>query len=349
VNDRQALQAALDAAVIAGAKDGSSNWEATAAAAFDGVMPARAGTGRTASFSSPSANTFRGTASASVPATFMNLVGVRTIQVSVTSEVQTKAGDTSCLVALDAGQTKTHSGLTFNGAPSVGLSGCTIRSNSSIDCHGHSTGALASIAVGSVSGCSNPQNGSDAFQDIYAPIKTGILTTKCSAYPGAIWVPGITPPYPAVITVNQPGYTEYHVCGTLTLSGTGTLGSGSSDTVIVVENGSLVLGSNADITTSRTAIVLTGNNTVASSIKFPNGKGQAAALTVSPPTGSANPWRGVSIYQDPSLTYQVDNDWGPGAILNFDGVVYLPNSDVTIHGSSSAITPQCVKIVSSRR
>jgi hypothetical protein len=150
-----------------------------------------------------------------------------------------------------------------------------------------------------------------------------------------------------VITVNKGSYTEYHVCGDLTLSGSGALtgAAPASDAVIIIENGKLIMGNSASIQANRVTFVLTGDNTKASSITFPNGNGHAATLSLSPSTGSGNPWRGVSIYQDPSLTNAVDDDWGPGATLNIDGLVYLPRVNVTIHGNPSSNSPSCAKLV----
>ena len=85
-----------------------------------------------------------------------------------------------------------------------------------------------------------------------------------------------------------------------------------------------------------TTLMLSGNNSYASSINFPNGKGHAAALSLSPPTSSSDPWQGVSLYQDPALTNNVNDDWGPGATFNVDGVVYLPNADLVMHGSGAS-------------
>ena len=134
-------------------------------------------------------------------------------------------------------------------------------------------------------------------------------------------VPRNNPPSGSgVISVVQNGYTEYHICGTLTLSGTGSFAP-NTDAIIVIENGSLVLSNNANVSLARSSIVLTGNNTAASNIQFPNGNGHAAALSMSPPTASNDPWQGVAMYQDPSLTNSVDDSWGPGATLNMDGLV----------------------------
>src|SRR6185503_4845670 len=70
----------------------------------------------------------------------------------------------------------------------------------------------------------------------------------------------------------------------------------------------------------------------------------AATLSLSPPTDPSNPWRGVSLYQDPVLTKSVDDTWAPGATFNADGVVYLPNANVVIHGNSESTDTQCTKI-----
>jgi hypothetical protein len=152
------------------------------------------------------------------------------------------------------------------------------------------------------------------------------------------------------VTVQLADRIEYHVCGSLTLSGTGSL-TGSSpalDTIIVIENGSLTLASNANISATRTAIVLTGNNSVSSTIDFPNGNGHSASLTLSPPTASTNPWAGISLYQDPSLTFRVDSSWGPGATFAADGVVYMPNASLSLGGNASSASTGCTKIVANQ-
>jgi hypothetical protein len=92
-------------------------------------------------------------------------------------------------------------------------------------------------------------------------------------------------------------------------------------------------------------LVLTGNNKSASQITFPNGNGKAATLTLSPPTDPHTPWHGISVYQDPILTFQVSENWGPGAKINLEGVMYLPRADVTIRGVQSTTTPTCSKMV----
>jgi hypothetical protein len=137
------------------------------------------------------------------------------------------------------------------------------------------------------------------------------------------------------------------VCGDLTLNGNGYLtgSSPASDVVIVIENGSLIIEDSAVINTARTAFVLTGNNSHAAKVSFPNGNGKTAKLSLSPPTSSSNPWQSVAIYLDPRLTTNVDNTWGPGAEFNADGLVYLGNSNVVTDGNTASNNSKCTKFV----
>ena len=340
--ERASLQSALDRAVLAGAKDGSEAWTNVALKVFSSYASSVSGSVGTPVFSK-SGNAYVGAVTESVPTTLMNVVGVQSIDVTVRATAASKMKpDNSCILTFDTGQAKSHSGMTFNGAPNVSLTGCSLRSNTSITCNGHSTNAQASIAAGTASGCSNPQSGA-VVPDVWAALATNI-NALCSAWPGATWSTSTAPTSPKMITVQKGSYTEYHVCGDLTLSGSGSLSGlpGNSDSIIVIENGSLIMAANASITLNRTAIVLTGDNSKPSKIDFPNGNGKAATLTVSPVEGS--PWKGVSIYQDPKLT-DVAQDFGPGATLNFDGLVYLPKAEVTMSGNAGGWNPACSKLV----
>ena len=115
--------------------------------------------------------------------------------------------------------------------------------------------------------------------------------------------------------------------------------------MIVIENGNLVLANNAVVNTVRTAIVMTAIGTSAGVIDFPNGNGQSATLSLSPPLNPADPWQGVALYQNPNLTTPVASKWGPGATLNADGVVYLPYADITASGIAASSNYKCTKIV----
>jgi hypothetical protein len=148
-----------------------------------------------------------------------------------------------------------------------------------------------------------------------------------------------------MITVAKSGYTEYHICGNLTLSGNGTMAglTTSADSVIIVENGSLSVANNANITAPQTTFVLAGSNSGNHAVTFPNGNGKSGTLSIEPSKSSANPWKGVALYQDPKLTANVDMTWGPGANLKADGLIYFPNSNFTMNGNGLSNNTRCTK------
>ena len=344
-NVRDHLQDSLDAAVLAGARDKSANWRTTALGVFNANAVLAGIDVPAPSFQSDGDGTVTGSLSLTVPTVLVRVLGIRSMDVEVTARGFVKEiQDNSCLLTLDTGSDLENNGVVLNGAPKINFSRCTLRSNTSLRCNGHGGGAVKSIAAGSASGCNNPEGNAAVVPDIYAQRASNITRHCGQARPGATWQPGSVPP--GAITISRGGYVEHHICGDLTLSGTGHLtgAAPANDTVIVVENGSLILAGNADISTTRVAIVLTGSGDHPSSIQFPNGNGKAASLSLSPPTMPGNPWRGISLFQDPALT-DVDNDWGPGATFNPDGIVYLPKSNIVTKGNSGSELSSCAKVI----
>ncbi len=333
-------QAALDAAVLVGARDGSEAWAGKATGAYNAVYGPNA---PTPTFARGDGGSYVGTASTAVPTTLTSVIGVSEITTSAraSATVDQAAWADACILTLGAGVASEVS-LRMNGAPRLDLSGCAIRSNTSMTCNGHDGDPALAIAAGTVNKCGNARSGASAAVDAYDALKANI-TTSCTGKPGATWTAGANPPASVTRTARD-GYDEYRVCGTLTLSGSGRLVSGR-DAVIVIENGSLVMDDRAVVDASRVAFVLTGDGASPSVVEFPKGNGKAATLTLSPPSGAANPWRGISIYQDPKLVTAVDSTWGPGTTINVDGVIYLPKADLELHGNSGSPEPSCAKIV----
>jgi Putative Flp pilus-assembly TadE/G-like len=345
---KTALQAVLDNAVIRGAQDGGDNWRSVALAMFRANLALKNMTAPDPTFTLDSVSAiYSGSVGTTVPTSVMGVFNVQSIPVSARSSAKAIPGDNSCILTLDKGQSTSHVSLDLNGAPVVNLSGCSIRSNTSIACNGHDGDNTKSIAAGGASGCQRPKPNSPIVPDIYAALASNITSSCGSSRPGVSWEPGTLPTGAGFITVSKATHVEYHVCGDLDLSGTGYLtGSApTTDSVIVIENGNLNVADNASVNTKRTAIVMTGNNTFPSRITFPNGNGKSATLSLSPPTSSTNPWQGVALFQDPVLTNNVDNNWGPGAAFNADGLVYLGNSNVVTDGNTASSNAKCSKFV----
>jgi Flp pilus assembly protein TadG len=346
---RSSMQVALDSAMLAGAKDGSSNWSQVALNVFTANVAKQAGAGISfsTSFSQSSGSVYQGAVSASVPTAFLGLVHISSLHIGVTTTAIASEPDNSCVLTLDKGQPTSHVALTLNGAPVVNLSGCSIRSNTALNCNGHDGNATKSIAGGAISACGNPKPYAGSVPDIYGSMASNITTQCGTSRPGVNWTAGTIPTGSGVQTVTVNGRTEYHICGDLNLSGTGSLtgSTPTADALIVIENGSLNVANNASVSVARTGIVLTGDNTVASSVNFPNGNGKTGSLTLSPPLDASNPWQGVALFQDPKLTSNVDNKWGPGTDFNADGLVYLGNSNVVTDGNTSSANAKCSKFV----
>jgi Flp pilus assembly protein TadG len=345
---RTHLQAALDSALIAGAKDDTSNWLQVAQKVFTANIASKNISASTPTFTSESDSSYAGSVSASVPTTVLGVISIRTLTVGAYSKAQMVEADDSCILTLDHGQPSSHQSLTLNGAPVVNLSGCSIRSNTSMDCNGHDGSATKSYASGVATGCAAPKSNVTIVPDTYASLASNITKQCGTSRPGLSWNPGTLPTVGTnFIRVDKGSYTEYHVCGDLTVSGSGYLTGNppAKDTVVIIENGSLTVANNADLNTVKTTIVMTGDNNYSSNINFPNGTGKLGTLTLSASTGSTNPWQGVAMYLDPSLTKDVDNSWGSGAEFNAEGLVYLGNSNVVTYGNMASSNSKCTKFV----
>lgn len=180
--------------------------------------------------------------------------------------------------------------------------------------------------------------------DNYASLVSNIVMKCGTDVTGVSWGNSGVPVSPHIIVSYGSGYTQYNVCGNLNISGSGSLVPSGQTSIIVVENGSVNVASKSNITASSTTFILTGSTSYSHQFSFPNGAGQLATLSIEPPTGSI-PWKGISIYVDPRLTTNVDDDFGPGASLIFDGVAYMPYTNLTFHGNTNSGTLSCSELI----
>jgi len=82
VAERSELQVAVDAAVLAGAKDASQTWTTTSANVFKAAYKGTASAG----FTKDAQGAYVGTASASVPTTFVGIAGIQQIPIGVSGK-----------------------------------------------------------------------------------------------------------------------------------------------------------------------------------------------------------------------------------------------------------------------
>ena len=199
------LQNALDAAVLAGAQDGTDDWPEAATRTFEANVAAAYTFGDSPTFTIDDSGTVTGVMSVTVPTHLTKVIGINSIPVAVHSVASAdKVYDNSCILTLGQGGAVSTDSITFNGAPNIQLNECTLRSNTSMRCNGHGGGSIASIAAGSVNGCSNPQPNSGIVEDIYAKLATNISKTCGASRPGKTWTPERVPA--GVTAINKGSY-----------------------------------------------------------------------------------------------------------------------------------------------
>jgi Flp pilus assembly protein TadG len=217
-----------------------------------------------------------------------------------------------CVVAL--GQADVQVDVDINGAPKADLSGCGVMSNENMVCSGNARGvaAFADSPTGDSSPCGQVAHNipSAKIADPYAKLATNIPEYTCSSY--------------ATTTLTAaPTGSEKTYCGDVTLGANITI---TQPMVIVIRNGKLNLNSKT-LTGSALTIIFSGTNGTSS--HYVDGKG---TLNITAPT--SGPWKGVALYQDPSLTQGVNfTAAGSTQELIVSGLFYFPNAEVILSGA----------------
>jgi len=341
---QRGMQNAADAAAIAAATNGTSTYaaEAQAAAAQDGFQN---GSGNvTVAASNPNtatgcaANCYVVTVSDKVPLFLSQVVGYKGTGGKGTTTLTATAVATSaptaypyCILALGGSVTD----ITTNGAPKTNLNGCNVMSNTNATCNGHNLNATHGDAHGTNNGCGITQRSNvPVVNDPYKSLASNIPADTCGgSFPNNYPQEGKKGTLPVSNQWSGPytlsGYKV--VCGDQQVTGNTTI-IAPSNAVLVIENGQLDITSGSTLQTSSGSgltIVFTGSNNASSHI--PNGGG---TLDIAAPTSGT--WSGMALYQDPSLTTNVDiSAAGNSPTWNISGMVYLPNSNVTLSGAVS--------------
>ena len=342
---KHAMQNAADAATIAAATNGSSNYnlEATAVAAqygfVNGSNNVTVTASNTAACPSGGNTCYSVTISGYVPLYLSPVVGYKgnaTLngkgqQLLNATAVGTQGPTPTqfCLLALASSGAQ---GITTNGAPKANMTGCNVMSNTTSTCNGHNLGATIGAAHGSNSGCGITQYSNiPTVADPYSGLASHIPANTCSSYPQEP-AKKRDPALPSTNllsgTVNWSGNVE--LCGDIQLTGNVTVDA-PSNAVLVIENGQLDTNGYTLTTSSGSGltVVFSGTNS-GSYTHAPTGGG---TLNMAAPT-TGSPWAGVAIYQDPSLTSGLDiSAAGNSPTWDITGLVYLPHASVTFSGA----------------
>jgi len=340
---QRAMQNAADAAVMAAATAGGSDYAAAVKAVAsqygftDGSGQIAVAMSNPATAPGCAAKCYTVTISDTVPLTLSRVVGFRgnaaidgraMNSMTATAVATSGAAYSYCVLALaGSGQP----GLTSNGAPNANLNGCNTMSNTSATCHGHNLNASIGNAAGTNSGCGNTQNSNvPAVADPYSGLAAYIPANTCSSYPQEPvhrHDPALPESNQWIGTVTLSGNNI--VCGDQQLTGSTTINA-PNGAVLVIENGQLDTNGYTLRTASGSALTIVFSGTNPGSYQhIPTGGG---TLDIAAPT-SGN-WSGVAIYQDPALTRNVDiSAAGNSPTWNISGLVYLPHSTVTLSGA----------------
>ena len=326
---RTSLQAGLDAALLAGAKDGSTSWAATALNSFNSNVKANAATAINPVFQLTGTRAYTGTVTATVPSSFLNVLGVSGINVRVsgTVTVPPSTGGYYCVMALNR-TAQSALQLTGNASITINAPKCVIQVNSS---------SVRAVDM----------NGNTVIKSVENCFVGGIRTvgnSTISPAPNATCKPIPDPfaNYPRP-TVGACDFTNYQLSGNQTVTlqpGVYCGGMNFSSHVnvtfapglYVIKDG-VISESGGTFTGNGVSFFLTGNN---ASLQL---SGQANWHLIAPANG---PLPGFAIFLDPdgpSGLAGTASSLSGQAELYFEGIVYLPTQEVTVSGTASAFAP----------
>jgi len=245
-----------------------------------------------------------------------------------------------CLLGLD----KSGQAVTTNGSPNADFTGCTVMSNSGSSCNGSDLKAFMGVAAGTNNGCGEKQY-SDAppLDDPYLSLANNIPPDNCGgSYPQE--AKGAGGKY-TVAASNQWTGTKalsgsLQVCGDLQLTGNVTIDTAVDGAVLVVQNGRLDLNGYSLKTSNGSALTIVFSGTNGGTYQhYPTDMsgGTGSSLDFNAP--KSGDWSGVAIYQDPKLTTGIDFTYaGNRPTWNISGLIYTPNASITLSGAINKST-----------
>ncbi|HUR02684.1 MAG TPA: pilus assembly protein TadG-related protein [Nonomuraea sp.] len=220
--------------------------------------------------------------------------------------------------------------LRTNGAPKANLAGCSVMSNSNARCNGHDLGADFGDAHGTNNGCGKTRNSNiPTVTDPYSGLKSKIPADPCGGSYHAAPQKKKDPPLPSQSQLlGLLDKDSYSICGD---------GEALGDVLISKPNTRIVLyGGSFDLKGHKMQTMAGASVTVIFAGPTPSGfqhifTGGGALDIQAPTTGT---WKGVAMYQDPSLTSGVNiSDAGNSPTWDITGLVYLPHASVTFSGA----------------
>jgi Flp pilus assembly protein TadG len=319
------LQAALDAALLAGTTQPSAQQVSTASAVFSGNYSGKYGTTATAAFTQNANGSLSGTANSSVKTSFLGVFGIPSIAVSATGTATTATSGTQtksnvCILLVNPLKSQA---LLVNSGAKITAPNCEIDvlSTQNPAAMFNDTLSVNNICI---KGSTIVKNGG----------ATPPATTSCAAIsdPFANKLPTVTvgstcdftnQTYPlnngpTSVTLNPGTY-----CGSTNFNGSGTLTLNPG--LYIIKSGAMTFNSGWTITGTGVTFYLVDQN---ATITF---NGGVNATLSAPTTGT---YANILMFEPPGLSntnLPINGSSGD----SFTGLFYLPSRDVTINSVSN--------------
>jgi len=324
------LQAALDAAVLAGARDGTANWPNVALAIFNASLPDRGASVTAPTFTKNPDGSFSGSATANVSASFLKVMGTS----SIATVAQSKAvlsGSTAmqfCVVALSSNAQPAVK-LTGNASIHINAPQCIFQVNS------NSGGAVFLNGNTSISSARNCFVGTAALVGNATLSPSPDFMCKPVPDPFADYVKPSVGPCDHVnysesgnktITL-QPGV----YCGGMQFSGQVTVTFAPG--LFVIKDGMLQASGGTSFIGNGVSFFLTG---AGAGVQL---TGQADWHLVA---SSSGPLAGFVFFLDPqgpTGLADTSSQLAGTAEMYFEGLIYLPKQAVALNGNSELYAP----------
>jgi hypothetical protein len=358
----RSMQNAADAATLAAATNGSTNYdiEGKAVAArygfVDGTNNVSVAVTNTAACPTGGNTCYSTTISGYVPLLLSRVLGL-TGDNNFNGAPQKRLGALAvanaqptdlCMLALAS--SGIAQGIRTNGAPTANMNGCNVMSNTAAQCNGSNLGAGLGMAHGTSNGCgATPVSNVPVVTDPYIGKAVNIPPLSSAGCGGSYPQESKHGNSYSVQASNQLSGTltltagNNFLCGDQMLVGDVVIQTPAAGAVLIIENGMLDTNARALTTAngSRVTLVFSGDNSGSySHMPADSTNGPGGKLDIAAPTTGV--WAGVAIYQDPSLTCASAScdvsAAGNSPTWNVTGLIYMPHASVTLKGAIDKAT-----------
>jgi hypothetical protein len=335
---RAAMQSALDAAALMAAKESQSpsgsQLSANTTSYFNSnfARPEVSNVAVTAALTTGNGgNSIILSATGSIHTTFMGMIGISALSLSVTTSAFAISDGLGCVLSLDP----TASGaITGQGSTTVNLNGCSLYDNSDDPSAALTVGGsarISALSVGVMGGISGTEN-----ITTLQGIRTGV---------GPVADPYAQHSFPTPPSCTQQNYTGKGAetinpgvyCGGMRIN------AGASITLnpglYYIDGGDFTVNGGGTVVGSGVTLIFTKKNSNSWATATINGN---ATVSLSPP--KFGPTAGMVVFGDRAMPKGTTFKFNGGAAQYFAGAIYIPSGAITFAGGASTST-SCTQVI----